>query len=438
YFFKGSSIALDASLPGVEKKTLLAIPRLNPGLLHLELSGFSKIPDSAFASVVLKLSSLRTLVLRGSIKVGVDTMRAASKCCDLKKLNINYTSVSPVSLLPLLLACPNLEVLKLAGIQNWTDATFNHLNAGMGDTVQLPHLHTLKLRQTSLSDNSLSSFVSRCPSLERLDMSFTPVRRLANIILPTSLSYINKLSLTSTAVAIKDLISLLPHLIQLQNLSLGALGKGTSMTDGGLREMIPVLEPLQLSSISLVGNIRLGISSSAANSAILCFFRSVGRKCKASHSSKLGLTHLRASDLEGLIPLAADDVSLLENLILNNTGVDDSAAPFLASCPHLVTLGVAGTKITREGLFPILDSCAQLQNLDLTSCRGVSVTDRRRFFEVRIPSHPGQASHSVFSRGMGKGKGSLMYLFDWMLKVIFNSFITSTTWLSRWDTLGVD
>jgi hypothetical protein len=34
------------------------------------------------------------------------------------------------------------------------------------------------------------------------------------------------------------------------------------------------------------------------------------------------------------------------------------------------------------GLFPIIDSCPMLERLDLTSCRGVSVADRRRFFEV--------------------------------------------------------
>lgn len=35
------------------------------------------------------------------------------------------------------------------------------------------------------------------------------------------------------------------------------------------------------------------------------------------------------------------------------------------------------------GLFPIIDACERLENLDLTSCRGVKVSDRRRFFEVR-------------------------------------------------------
>lgn len=36
------------------------------------------------------------------------------------------------------------------------------------------------------------------------------------------------------------------------------------------------------------------------------------------------------------------------------------------------------------GLFPVLDACPKLQSLDLTSCRGVKVVDRRQFFEVRF------------------------------------------------------
>jgi hypothetical protein len=35
-----------------------------------------------------------------------------------------------------------------------------------------------------------------------------------------------------------------------------------------------------------------------------------------------------------------------------------------------------------EGLFQILDACPNLEKLDLTSCRGINVSDRRRFFEV--------------------------------------------------------
>ena len=38
--------------------------------------------------------------------------------------------------------------------------------------------------------------------------------------------------------------------------------------------------------------------------------------------------------------------------------------------------------ITGAGLFPIIDACTRLDKIDLTSCRGISVGDRRQFFQV--------------------------------------------------------
>lgn len=68
-------------------------------------------------------SSFRLLVSSGSIKVGLDTVKAAAKTCPgLRVVNLNYTSVTPVSLVPLITECPHLEVLKLEGIQNWVSS----------------------------------------------------------------------------------------------------------------------------------------------------------------------------------------------------------------------------------------------------------------------------------------------------------------------------
>lgn len=46
-------------------------------------------------------------------------MAAAKSCPLLTTVNFNYTTVTPVSLVPLVNGCPHLEVLKVAGIQNW-------------------------------------------------------------------------------------------------------------------------------------------------------------------------------------------------------------------------------------------------------------------------------------------------------------------------------
>ena len=53
--------------------------------------------------------------------MGSKTIQAIAKAClSLKSVNLNYTSVAPVALAPLLRSCKErLEVLKVAGISSW-------------------------------------------------------------------------------------------------------------------------------------------------------------------------------------------------------------------------------------------------------------------------------------------------------------------------------
>ena len=57
----------------------------------------------------------------GCTLVGPKTIQAIAKACpSLKSVNLNYTSVTPLALAPLLLSCKErLEVLKVAGINSW-------------------------------------------------------------------------------------------------------------------------------------------------------------------------------------------------------------------------------------------------------------------------------------------------------------------------------
>jgi len=115
--------------------------------------------------------------------------------------------------------------------------------------------------------------------------------------------------------------------------------------------------------------------------AIADFISRIGRRCKSL--SLAGLQSMRSAALAGLMPSTIEQgPPQLRSLILNYTNVDDEAAPFIACCTSLGTLGLGSTKFTREGLFPIIDACTKLEKIDLTSCRGVNVVDRRRFFEV--------------------------------------------------------
>ncbi|THH21456.1 hypothetical protein EW146_g89 [Bondarzewia mesenterica] len=384
YFLRGDTVRLTSDLGGVrplDKYIIGPIATMGPSLMNLELTGFDSILDRNFAALLSYLPSLRVLNLRGCTKVGPKTVAAATLCSNLTSVNLNYTSVTPISLVPLLVSCRDrLEVLKLAGVANW--AKDGHFS--------LPALTTLKLRQTSLTDNSFNVFLPICPNLRRLDLSFTGVRHPTQF----SVSSLEKLSLTSTVVSTDDLVAIILKLPRLRTLAIGALGGGQgkasaignttamTMTDDGLQKLADALKNDEyLESVSLVGNSKLGMTARARGDGALSYFVAcVGRRLKRLNLA--GIASLRSSHLAGLTVDRGEDVPRLEELILNNTGVDDEASGHIASCPSLETLELAGTKFTSAGLFPILDACPMLTKLDLTSCRGVRVVDRRRFFQV--------------------------------------------------------
>ncbi|KZT74684.1 hypothetical protein DAEQUDRAFT_659131, partial [Daedalea quercina L-15889] len=407
YFIRAPTVTLDRSLPGVNRHTFVAIrdSPIRSQLEELHLTDFEKEADTVFASIISNLSGLRVLVLRGCSKAGEKTCGVvAQKCPNLRVLNMNYTSVTPVLLAPILLACRNLEVLKVAGISSWTDAAFAKLTAMLSarKDFQLQKLRTLKLRQTFLSDNALSPFMRLCPSLRRVDLSFTVITHPSQLL---SGKPLEKLSLTCTKITGVELLATVAQFPDLVTLNIGALGGGgqgsnpmlsntsaLSMSDQTLGALADILETFpRLEQVNLVGNTKLGMG---AQQAIGDFIRRVGRKCKVLNLSNL--RSLRSPDLEGLLQESVEEgPPRIQVLLLNNTIVDDMAAPYISACNDLENLAVGGTRFTSVGLFNIIDACQKLQKLDLTSCRGVKISERRRFFEVSIMAlvAPGAAEH---------------------------------------------
>ncbi|KAJ3813673.1 RNI-like protein [Lentinula aff. lateritia] len=392
YFLRGPNLSLSSdSLPGANRGTVLAIPRLNSQVRELDLSGFSKLGDDVFAKVVTQLHSLRSLVLRNCTKVGPKTITAIAKSCpETRSLNLSETSVSPAAIAELLVAHgKQLEVLKIAGLQRWTDATFMaQLHPYLIEQqVSMPKLRTLKLRGLQLADSSIDFLVSLSPNLSRLDISFTATKRpilftsrrdLFSVCAHLSAPPLEKLSLTSTPVAISDLLQTIASFSNLQTLSLGALGaaglmgvaSATTLNDATLPKLTSVLQSFpNLRSVNLVSNTRLSKAS---------LFDFIQR-----YLNLAGITTMRSDALAALLPMDGTHPAL-ETLVLNNTSIGDDSGAYIACCCDLVRLEVEGTKFTSEGLFPIIDACSKLQVLNLTSCRGVRIADRRRFFEVQF------------------------------------------------------
>lgn len=155
---------------------------------------------------------------------------------------------------------------------------------------QLPNLRSLKLRQAPLSDSVLNPVFTICPNLERLDLSFTLVKRP---ILPTG-HMLEKLVLTSTKISSADLLAMVAPLRRLRVLAIGAMGgsQGSSaaisntsamtLTDDTLRALTDVLaECPDIERVNLVGNTKLGFTGRRGPDAALAHFvRRVGRRCK--------------------------------------------------------------------------------------------------------------------------------------------------------------
>ena len=142
YFLRGRSITLTSGVGGerspISKYTVGAVASMESSLVRLHLIGFDKMTDQSFAAVISKHSSLEDLslwyrssldfvqnnsfdVYSGCTLVGPKTVKAAAeKCPSLTSVNFNYTSVTPLSLVPLLRECrERLDVLKVAGISSW-------------------------------------------------------------------------------------------------------------------------------------------------------------------------------------------------------------------------------------------------------------------------------------------------------------------------------
>ena len=103
-----------------------------------------------------------------------------------------------------------------------------------------------------------------------------------------------------------------------------------------------------------------------------------------------------------------EEINSLRTLVLNKTLIDHNCVAWISSCKNLEILEMADTRIsgsfvkilslllaivtyvpTADNLFQIILSCPRLSKLNLTGCRGVKISDRRRFFEVRaLPSLP--------------------------------------------------
>ncbi|GAA6056883.1 hypothetical protein JCM3770_005127 [Rhodotorula araucariae] len=409
-FFHPNLTAL--SLSGMNAPAILVarIPQCS-ALADLDLRSHASLSDKNLAKVLAQLPTLERINLKGCTKVGDAAMVALSKASEdrLKVANLSLTAVSIKGLTSLLARCKNLEVLKLANVQALTEKNVSKLvtdatEAALGwRHVPLSRLRTLKVRSTDMSDASIGRILSLCASsLERLDVSYSGLKTLdfVSSALHTLPEWrLEKLAASGLPLSPASLEGFFGPLStrppeerrRFRILKLGSIPasstKAPGLTDAVLSRLMPFLETLDgLESVSLFQNWGLG----KTHQPLSRFIEVVGRKCLKPQHLDLTLP-VESHHLEALLPplegddpdaVAAYEPPRLRSLVLDSSRITDAAAGSVAACTELRALHVAETRISTKFLATVLSACPHLSNLNLTSCRGIPVTQRRMFFEA--------------------------------------------------------
>ncbi|KAF9546753.1 hypothetical protein EC957_009358 [Mortierella hygrophila] len=324
----------------------------------------------------------------------------------------------------------------------------------------LSRLENLKISTTSLGDRGLKVVLALCGrTLRRLDISQTGVMRPSLIgqycvwddaeggrggskkKVTTRLEKLNLTRLTmSTPTELSTLLQQLPA-NSLHTLLMGYITHSRSVfSDGVFEEMSSWdLEELEdegeassllnqqggevipaslrtrpkflLRTLSLFGNHELG-RSARDRDALRWHLNTLAPYLKRL---ELGYTGYDHEVLLGLIDpphrhrLTAEEVTLqqgqefekhndvLEELGMDATRISDEGAVVLSRLRGLSRLSMANTQISKDAVEIIAAGCPRLSSLDLTSCRGVPVVQRRTLLKdirQRASSSSSSSSHS--------------------------------------------
>ncbi|GAA5927760.1 uncharacterized protein JCM15063_005988 [Sporobolomyces koalae] len=374
-------------------------------LVDLDLSHSPTLRDVSLSKVLAQLALLSRINLKACTKVGDESIKALSRASgrNLRSANLSFTAVGTRGLSALVTECPSLEVLKLEAVGNLNEKNVNAIvEAAMSNAsataFPLSRLQCLKLKNTLVTDAALGRLLALCaPTLARLDLSYTQCKSLD--LVSAALESLPEWHLTKiclsglplTPATLETFFRIVAERPVEQRerfkvLKLGSIPASSTrapgLTDDVFKRLMPSLESLTgLESLSLFGNIYLARSGQPMTSIISRF----GKQCRV-----LNLTSIPIESwmLEGLAYPDSNGeseegfASNLETLVLDSTRIDDEAAQYLSHCKKLKGLHVAETRITPKFLDVILESCPDLSTLNLTSCRGVPVTQRRTYFDT--------------------------------------------------------
>eukprot|EP00899_Mesostigma_viride_P029607 jgi/Mesvir1/9831/Mv14234-RA.1 len=375
---------------GVTDKSLILVSQQSANLTHLEVS-YTGVTDVGLTSVGLHSTRLKNLIARGLRKcTDASVSVIGQRCRQLEHLDVKDCQVTDASILTVARHCPALQWLDVSMSTRVTDCS-------MAVVAELcPQLRHLNLVGCSVGDATLRTLGTRCPRLQRLELSTT---------------------CTVTDAGVRSLGAHCPDLVHLN------LGRCTAVTDAGIQAVgssCPRLQHLWVQGCDRVTDASIRVVAVHVGSALTwlaclhCRYVTdasisvIARCCPqlqrldVSHCTgvtdasltALGghcpqLQHLAAGSCPGCTDATLVAVSQgcqqLQHLFLQRTGVTD--AGLIAVGTHsgqlqsLILSGCAG--VTEVGLAHVLWQCKQLFSLAIQGCMGIRFARIRRIAAER-------------------------------------------------------
>ena len=232
-------LRVDGCFPecGLEEAGVETLLRLLPGLRSLDLP-HNKAEGSCLSQLP---AGLQSLSLYYASQINLDNFRHLTRCSQLQHLDLSGTRVRSEEMAAVVVACPQLERLAVAGCFRLTGGWLSELR-------RCPQLQDLDISDLVDENPDLSGVLTCCRRLERLR-----VARIHNPLLAlpsTSLPGLTHLDLSETDTeddTFRRLPDLLPGLRDLR------LEKCKQLTCSGLASSLPRFTGLQVLDMRRTG-----------------------------------------------------------------------------------------------------------------------------------------------------------------------------------------
>lgn len=229
--------------------------------------------------------------------------------------------------------------------------------------TELSTLRSLSLKATRVTDDGLLQHIPHLSELQGLSLAYLDISD-ASLLALESVAWLERINLRHTAISndgIVDFVCGKTHTLRQLNLS------NTAISDRALAECLP---GSQLTNLSLIDT---GITDAACQECVGCEWLAdlrldltditddgVRHLTNCTHLQSLELFRTKVTDTS-LVWLSDTNV---EHLGLGCTSVTDAGIPALTDFPALQSLDLQGTSLTDRGL-GFLSSVASLSRLHL-------------------------------------------------------------------------